>query len=842
VKRYLPLVVLIVIVAVIAWRVTGVPPTGTGGPGVPSTTDTAFAIAGLDQPVTIVTDRFGIPHLHARTRADLYRAWGFVSARDRLWQLENLRAQVEGRRWRWLGNRMLVADGGAQLFELSERAEQIWQRDRSDPGVTEALEGYAAGINAYLDLCRRGVAPWPHEFALVHDTPADWRASDAYRVLFGEAFLLDFDVPELAESDSIARHGAAWLDTRYRFEGDRQWVTIPDSAARRLYGKWPRNPAMGGSAARVAPPSPASAGDVNPWLAALATRDPEQRASNVFAVGPRRSATGRPLLANDPHLPLTAPGTLHAIHVMCDEDSIDAMGAYCPGLPAIVSGRNRRVAWGLTVLSMDNIDLYADTLSADGASVRYLGRWVPIRTGDYDFRYRALGFLPLPPIGQERRYTPHGPVIRWDPKRHIAISVCWAGRDERVTLARLLGLERSKDALEMAARWRTLVRPTFNVVTADVEGHVRYQTVGAEPRRGFAPIRGLIPDDGRHEWLGEIAPDSMPAWDVPADGFVVNGNNLPVGSAYPEPMPRFDWRQDRARRMAQRLAGDPRLTPDDMTSVQNDVVSLAAVQLVPLLVAHADSLASGLAPRARAALDTLREWRCDARRDRVAPTLFRAWWGSLLRLEGWTDVPMLAAAALEGRATSEPQGRAIGSEPQGRAVTNAFHDPVSGAPARPAVIVTAALDTALTRLGGMLGPDLARWTWGRAHQARFAHELAPLDPSLEPPLEPEDGDNVTPSVGASALPRSREVHHGPVWRQVVDLAHPGLAWGVIPPGNTGEGPHARDLLDRWANHRYVPLAMDPADIARLTESTLTLVPAARHEPLTSPGTTDSPRR
>ncbi|HUK65112.1 MAG TPA: penicillin acylase family protein, partial [Dongiaceae bacterium] len=397
----------------------------------------------------------------------------------------------------------------------------------------------------------------------------------------------------------------------------------------------------------------------------------------------------------------------------------------------------------------------------------------------------------------------------WDPKHRLAISVCWAGHDERVTLARLLGLEHSRDALELTARWRTLVRPTFNIVAADVEGHVRYQTVGAEPRRGFTPIRGLLPGDGAHEWSGEIAPDSMPAWDVPADGFVVNGNNLPVGSAYPEPLPRFDWRQDRAHRMAERLAGDRRLTIDDMASVQNDVVSLAAGQLVPLLLAHADSLGRRLTPRERVALDTLRAWRFVTRRDRLAPTLFRAWWGSLLRVGGWSDVPGLAAAALEGRSPG------------------AFHDPVTGASAPPAPIVGAALDTALTRLDSLLGPDLARWTWGHAHEARFAHDLASLDPALEPPLVPEDGDNVTPSVGASSLPRTPIVRHGPVWRQVVDLAHPGLAWGVIPPGNTADGPHARDMLARWANHRYVPLAMDSADIARLRESTLTLVPSSR---------------
>ncbi|MFI5371899.1 MAG: penicillin acylase family protein, partial [Candidatus Eisenbacteria bacterium] len=777
----------------------------------------SVTVTGLGAPVEIVTDRFGVPHVHARTRADLYFAWGFVSARDRLWQLENLRAQVEGRRWRWFGNRVLSEDGGAQLFELSERAERIWERDRADPAVAEALGRYAGGINAYLALCRSGARPWPRELDLVHDHPADWRPSDAYRILFGESFLLDFEVPELAEADSLARHDAAWLDTRHRFENERHWTTIPDSAAARMYASWPRAvattaavpdvPAGTTAAATHADATPGTPGHpANPWLAEMAARDPEQRASNVYAVGPARSASHRPLLANDPHLPLTSPGTLHVIHVRCDEDSVDALGAYCPGLPAIVSGRNRRVAWGLTVLSADNIDVYADTLSPDRHSVRYLGRWVPVREGGYTMRYRALGVLDLPPFGQVRRYTPHGPVIRWDTKRGIALSVCWAGRDEDVTLSRLLGLEHSRDALEVTARWRTLVRPTFNIVAADVDGHVRYQTVGAEPRRGFAPIRGILPGDGRHEWLGTIAPDSMPAWDVPASGFVVNGNNLPVGGAYPEPWPRFDWRQDRARRLAQRLAGDTRLTLEDMASVQSDVISLAAAELVPALVAHADSLRGMRAARSRVALDTLRAWRFDARRGRVAPTLYRSWWSTLLAQQGWTDVPGLAAAALEGQAEG------------------AFHDPETGAPVRPAIAVAAALDTALARLDVMLGPDLSTWTWGRAHVARFAHELTRLDPDLEPPLTPEDGDNHTPSVGASSLPRSRVVTHGPVWRQVVDLARPDVTWGIVPPGNSGEGRHARDLLAAWANHQLVPLYLDPAKIRAVSESETRLMP------------------
>jgi len=811
-KRYLPLLIVLIVLGIYEWRAEHSPgsPAARTSPsrslGAPAAMDSVSA-PGLGARVEIVTDRFGIPHVHARTRADLYYAWGFVTARDRLWQIEQMRAQVEGRQWRWFGNRTLTQDGGAQLFELSERAERIWERDRDDPIVAEALGRYAEGVNTYLALCRSGERPWPREFGLIHAQPADWRASDAYRVLFGEAFLLDFVVPEMAESDSIARHGEHWLDERRRFEDDRHYVSIPDTAAARMYAGWPRSVAATATASHSRDALPSGVGITNDWLAAMAARDPEQRASNAFAVGPRRSASGSALLANDPHLPLTSPGTLHVIHLSCDEDSTDAMGAYCPGMPALVSGRNRRVAWGLTVLSMDNIDLYADTLSADRRSVRYGGEWVRVREGGFDMRYRALGFLDLPPFGQKRRYTPHGPVIRWDTRSGIAVSVRWAGRDEDMKLGRLIGLEHSRDVADLTARWRTLVRPTFNIIAADIDGHVRYQAVGAEPRRGFAPIRGLVPGDGHHEWLGQIAPDSMPAWDVPPGGFVANGNNLPVGASYPEPLPRFDWRQDRARRLAQRLGGDTRLTMDDMASVQNDVVSRAAAELAPLLIAHADSVRDRLSPRARAALDTLRAWRFDTRRWYVAPTLYRAWWATLWSQQGWSDVPGFAAAAVAGRAGAD-----------------AFHDPLTGAPVRPAFAVATALDSSLVKLEQMLGPELASWTWGRAHVARFAHGLARIDPSLEPPLAAEDGDNATPSVGASYLPRTREVRHGPVWRQVVDLAHPGLAWGVVPPGNAAEGPHSRDLLARWVNHRYVPLAMDPAMIAKLGESELVLTP------------------
>src|SRR5262245_14905494 len=180
-------------------------------------------------------------------------------------------------------------------------------------------------------------------------------------------------------------------------------------------------------------------------------------------------------------------------------------------------------------------------------------------------------------------------------------------------------------APEVAAAVRTLRTPTSNVVIADREGRVIYQTVGAVPRRGFEPAAGLLPDDGRHEWQGMIAADAMPRWELGPSDLVVNGNNVPVRAPYPVSFPRYEFMQDRAARMRQRLAGDPSVTLDDLRSVQSDLYSRGAERFVPRLLRAADSLASGLSPRARAALDTLRAWDYVVRRERVAPTLFRAW-------------------------------------------------------------------------------------------------------------------------------------------------------------------------------------------------------------------------
>ncbi len=796
--------------AVLAAPVLDTPARGVAAPPVPGPSGT-IAVPGLAAAAEVVTDRWGIPHLRARDLSDLYLLWGFVTARDRLWQLECTRRAARGHLYEWAGNSTLEADGGAQLFRLGERAAAIWARERRDPATREPLERYAAGVNAYLALCRRGAAPWPREFARVGHRPEDWRPEDSVLLLLGMGVTLDLDLPELREARELRRHDAAWIAARRRFEGRWIYDTIPDSVARRLYAGdlAPLRPAAD------APRAGLPAGLAERAAAALAAFAPPRdddgasRASNAFAVGPSRSASGAPLFANDPHLALATPGPFYVVHVSVP-GVVDAAGACIPGLPAIVSGRNRDCAWGVTALSADVVDVYADTLSADGRRVRWNGGWADVVERPFDLRFRFLG-LSVPPPGQTRRYTPHGPVVSFDRKHHLALSVRWSAfEDGRVTLAAMLGVERSRDAREVARRFATLVTPTLNLIVADRGGHVRYQACGLLPRRARAPAPGPLPGDGAHEWTGFVATERMPAWDVPAGGVVVNANNRPVGPAFPDPLPRYDWAHDRALRIAQRLGGDPSITLADLRSVQNDVRSTMASRLVPRLVACADSARGTLGPRARAALDTLRGWDFEARRDRVAPTLWRAWYAALARRWGLEGLPARLLATLDGEARETP------------ALARVSERPARGA--------AAALDSALVDLARLLGPDLSTWRWGRAHRAHFPREIAgwyPDEPGWRTASVAVDGDNSTPCVAPSRLPRSIEVVHGPAFRHLVDLAVGDSSLAVIPPGNVpDDAPSARELTRLWAGHGYVPLFLEGPRIDAVAAGRLRLTPAS----------------
>lgn len=772
-------------------------------------------VAPPDATVIIETDVYGVPHVRASNLPDLYFAWGWVTARDRAWQLVLTRAQAQGLSHRFLGDEALMADGGAQLFRLRERAAAIWEREKQDPELRVLAERYADGINAWF--ASRGEQATPRgELAALDLRPEPWKPEDTYALLLAYGVTLDLALPELNEAKQIAEHGPDWIAHRRRFED--QWIfdSIPDSATGAVPAVRPREAAevLPAAAARSGPgatPAPALPAALLAAAEPLArtyparAADGSDRASNAFAAGPKRTASGMPILANDPHLHLTAPGPFHIVHLFVP-GVMDVTGAAAPGLPCVISGRNENCAWGITSVGSDLIDLYADTLSVDGRNVRWRGGWAPVTTAPYDLRIRRAGLsLPVPAFVRQRRYTPHGPVVSFDRRNRLALSARWSAlEDDRVTVREMVGIERSRSAEEVARRFRSMATPAFNAVIADDEGRVIYQTTGLTPVRAFPFRYGPLPSDGAHEWDGFVPADSMPAWRVPADGWVVNGNNRPRDVPGWD---RFDWVQDRAARMSQRLGETRALTLESAAAIQNDVYSRAAERTNPWLIACADSLPERLGERERAALAQLRAWNFVAQHDRVAPTLNRSWWSAVQRVAGTEGLPGLTLAVLEGRAPEAARGE-------------------DGAGRRPAEIAVRALGMALDTLAAKLGPDLYTWTWGRAHHAWFEHTLGDHGGRTWSPATIEhDGDGSTIAVAGNRAPWSFKVTHGPAFRHVVDLAVAESSLAVIPPWNSDA--FRIDHRPRWAEHRYFPLLRDWELIEKRVIDRVTLGAKAR---------------
>lgn len=763
-------------------------------------------------PVTIETDVYGVPHVRAANLPDLYFAWGWVTARDRSWQLALTRAQAQGLSHRFLGDEALMADAGAQLFRLRERAAAIWQRDRKDEQLRVLVQRYTDGINSWLES--RGELATPRgEFAAVKLRPEPWTPEDTYALLLAYGVTLDLALPEMNEAKQIAEHGEGWIEKRRRFES--QWIfdSIPDSASDAVpalrEGEAPHGAAAAANAApRRARALPAALlADAAAIARAFPAREADgaDRASNAFAVGPKRTASGLPILANDPHLRLSTPGPFHIVHLYVP-GVMDVAGAAAPGLPCVISGRNESCAWGITSVGTDVIDLYADTLSVDGRNVRWQGGWAPVTSAPYDLRLRRMGLsIPVPAFVRQRRWTPHGPVVSWDKRNRLALTARWSAmEDDRITMRQMLGVERSRSAEEVARRFRSLVTPAFNAVIADDEGHVVYQTTGLTPVRPFPFSYGALPGDDRHEWAGFVPEDSMPAWRVPANGYVVNGNNRPRDVAGWD---RFDWVQDRAARMSEALAASKALTLEDAAAIQNDVLSRAAARTNPVLLACADSLADKLDERERTALALLRPWDFVARHDRVAPTLNRAWWSAVQRVAKTEGLPGLTLAMLQGQAPDATVG-------------------ADSLPRRPAEIAVQALDMALDTLTAKLGPDLYTWTWGRAHHAFFEHTLGERAGYNWSPQEIDtDGDGSTVAVAGNRAPWSFKVTHGPAFRHVVDLAVAESSLCVIPPWNSDQ--FRIDQRPRWAEHRYFPLLRDWTLIEKRVLDRVALGPKGR---------------
>jgi penicillin amidase len=805
---------------------------------LPETSGTVV-VPGIGAQVEIVRDSDGIPHIFAASKLDALFGLGFVHAQDRLWQMEFQRRIGHGRLSEIFGQRTLGQDRFLRTLGFGRAARTAW--DRLPVETRRQVDAYVGGVNAFLE--NRTGSRLPPEFTLLRVRPEPWSGPDV--LVWGKMMAWDLSANysfELLRHDLLAAVGEERLDQLmppYPAAGLN--ILGPDHSATHLASQAPA-----GRRARGRPVS-AVPGETPSWSASwvdiLAEGHPavtslllggattEALGSNNWVVDGTMTASGMPLLANDPHLSTNIPSTWYLAHMSAGD--WDVIGATLPGTPAVAIGRNRHIAWGATNVAADVQDLYRERLDPSGTTAEFRGRQEPLR-----FVREVIGVRGREPVEVEVRVSRHGPLVS-DALNAAAteaggsrpllepLAFRWTALDEEdTTLVAFLRLSEARDWEAFTSALREFVVPSQNFVYADVEGHIGYYAPGRIPVRaagdGSRPADGWT---GEMEWTGWVPFEQLPHAYDPPERFIVTANHRPaapagspfIGLEFPEP-----YRASRIIDLLRRQRARGKLVPEDFRAIQADTLSLHAQALVPVLMPHADPAT----PESRTALATLRDWDFDARGDSGAAAIFEAWFLQL--------APALAGDELGAAVLRSYQGRFSYIS---RFVRNTLAsgqdtwcDDVRTEPRETCRwAVTHALEMGLASMTNRLGRDMSRWRWDAAHRAVFPHQGLDGVPGLRLLLSrsvPNSGDWSTVNVGPVAADRPFDQRSVPGYRQIVDLSPANDSRFLDAVGQSGHflSKHYDDFLEDWRHVRHRTMRMDRATAERDALGTLRLIP------------------
>jgi penicillin amidase len=749
----------------------------------------------LAAPVEIVRDRHAVAHIRAGNRVDSAFGLGYAHAQDRLWQMEMQRRIASGRLAEVFGAPALATDKFIRTLGIRHKAVAAFSYLK--PETRAYLQAYADGVNAFL-ATRTGLLP--PEFLIFSVEPEAWTPADSLGWLKMMAWDLSGNW-----STELARLGLSRRLSKQQIEeffppypGDGP-IALSDQSE--LYHKV------------------AAAVDLDRLVQSLPAPPPEGIGSNNWVIHGKRTVTGLPLLANDPHLGLTSPAIWYFAHLVHQNGSV--IGATLPGVPGVVLGHNGRIAWGFTNTGPDTQDLYIEKIDPDNPD-HYFS---PAGSTPFVLRQETIKLRGGADITLTVRETRHGPVISdiHDGARRLAepgfvLAFSWTAlRDEDTTADSLVGLETVTDWNGFVSNFERYVSPQQNIVYADKDGNIGFIAPGLVPiRRPDNDLKGLAPApgwDARYDWAGFIPFPELPRSYNPARGVVVTANHKIIPDSYPHFI-TSEWAEPyRARRIEQLLQDRAVHSVESFKQMQADTLSLMVTDILPLL------LAAPLKPQTvNSELSTthamIAAWDGVMGANRAEPLIFQAWYRELTRLiladelgetfqPLWRFRPVLIRNIL------------MNADGQARWCANI----ATGRPTPCHELIAEALDLALSDLKARYGSDISRWRWGDAHYAKATHRPFSTIPIMRRLFEvsaPTPGDAFTVNVGRNDPGNSAEPFansHAASLRAVYDLADLNRSQFIHSTGQSGHvlSPNYRDFAAPWSSVQYIPMTLRTAD-------------------------------
>ncbi|HSL21977.1 MAG TPA: penicillin acylase family protein [Vicinamibacterales bacterium] len=748
--------------------------------------DGELALAGLREPVEVIRDRWGVPHIYARNQEDLFFAQGFVAAQDRLWQLDLWRRAAEGRLSEVLGPGAVDRDTFARLLRYRGDMEREWRSYSDD---AKAIAGaFASGVNAQIAYVNAHPDKLPIEFQLTGSRPEPW-------------------TPEV-----VIGRLAGYVMTGSAASEVRRAILAREVGAPRTVAFMPVDPPVA-----IEVPRGLDLADITPDVLRLAReadatpvfQEPAPVGSNNWVLSGARTASGKPLLANDPHRAIRLPSLRYTVHL--NAPGWDVIGAGEPALPGVAAGHNDRVAFGFTIVGIDQQDLYVEELH-------------PTR----DDRYKAGGEWVAMEIQRERiavkgeaarevtlRFTRHGPVLHVDRDRRRAYALRWVGMEPGTAgYLASLSLNRARNwqqFLAAAARWKV---PSENLVYADVDGNIGWIAAGLAPIRsrdsGLLPVPGA---SGAHEWTGFLPIEELPQAYNPPSGYIATANHNILPPGYSRAL-GYEWSAPfRFQRVVELIEGGPaKLTVRDSERMQHDETSVPARRLLawlkeavgaPGVIAEADAVH---------VVELLTNWDGTLSADSAAAAVYQLW------------LPHLTQAAIT--ATTRPEDRKHFGRGGSAQLIIRLLEPIDPA-TRHRVMTGTSLAAAWADAAERMGIEDKTWAWGRIHESRFEHPLASTPERRELfnlPPRPRGGDGTTPNSTGNG----RWQTHGASFREVIDLGDWDRSTMTNVPGQSGQpgSPYYGNLYPLWASGEYHPMLFSRSAIDKHAEHRLALRPSS----------------
>ncbi|MEP3244839.1 MAG: penicillin acylase family protein [Sneathiella sp.] len=766
--------------------------------------DGEIQLAGLSAPVEIIRDKSGIPHIDASSTEDALFALGFVHAQDRLWQMEMNRRTGAGRLSEILGKDALDTDKFLRTIGFYEAAERAFKT--FDEETKSHLIAYTKGVNAFLDQ-RSGALP--PEFLILQTSPERWTPIDS--VVWTKMMAWDLGKNwsnEIGRMQLMSILSPEEVNEFFPPYPGEATIPLPDFSG--LYD--------------------IAAIETEKLMAAAPDVLPPSAGSNNWVVSGTRTETGKPLLANDPHLGLAAPALWYFAHLKTPD--FNAIGASLPGVPGIILGRNDKIAWGFTNTGPDTQDLYIEKLNPDN-DTQYK---TPDGSADFTTRQEVINVKGEEPVEITVRISRHGPIIsdvykagaKATPENHV-LAFAWTSlSDSDTTPMASAKMMRASNWSEFKDAIRLFSSPQQNIVYADVDGNIGYYAPAQVPVRKDGNLaRGRLPVPGwlaEYDWDGFIPFEELPQAYNPPRGFHYTANQKIIPDNYPHFI-TSDWSVPyRADRIKERLEQEEKHSIQTFVDLHADVKSLMAIELLDVLLTtrSADE-------RSGKALVSLSTWDGQMTRKGNAPLIFNAWIRALNKAiysdelgeffpRYWRHRPIFILNVL------------LNNDGQGRWCDDRTTDLKENCGA----ILQASLNSALDDLETRYGSTMEDWNWGEAHFAFSDHlpfsKVSGLDKIFDIRV-PSAGGSFTVNVGRNRPADEKHPFantHAASLRAIYDFSDLDNSLFMHSTGQSGIifSSFYDDMAEEWADTKYRRMTMDKTHYSRSAEGTLLLKPTA----------------